>query len=63
MELSCGELAVEAAMEVELSDEGGKGDFTLTVAHLALQPRQGGIGEHGEAIYMMEVAMPWWSGH
>ena len=49
MELSSGELTVEAAMEAELSGEGGNSDFALTVAHLALQARRGGRGEHGEA--------------
>ena len=60
-ELSSGELAVEAAMEAELSGEDGNGDFSLTVARLALQPCRGGRGEHGKAIYEMEAAMARWS--
>jgi len=38
IELSSGELAVEAAMEAELSGEDGNGDFTLTIARQVLQP-------------------------
>ena len=49
MELSSSELAVEAAMEAELSGNGRNGDFALTIARLALQARRGGRGEHGEA--------------
>ena len=56
------ELAVEAAMEAELSGEGGNSDFALTVARPVLQPHRGGRGECGEAIFEMEVAMAWWSG-
>ena len=48
-EPSSGELAVEAAIESELSGEDGNGDFALTVARLALQMHQGGRGEHSEA--------------
>ena len=36
-------------MEAELSSEDGNGDFTLTVARLALQAYRGGRGEYGEA--------------
>ena len=36
MELSSGELAVEAALEAELSGEDRNNDFALTVARLAL---------------------------
>ena len=48
-------------MEDELSGEDENGDFTLTVARLALQTRRGGRGEHGEANYKMEAAMVRWS--
>ena len=61
-EPSSGELAVKAAIEVELSGEDENGDFTLTVAHQALIARRGGRGEHGKASYEMEVAMAQWSG-
>ena len=37
MELSSGELAVEAAMEAKLSGEDRNDNFALTVARLALQ--------------------------
>ena len=56
-ELSSGELDVKAAMEAELSDEDENDDFTLTLAHLALQTRRGGRWEHGEANCKMEAAM------
>ena len=62
MELSSSELAVEAAMEAELSGNGRNGDFALTIARLALQPHQGGRGECGKASCEMEVAMVWWIG-
>ena len=38
-EPSSGELAVEAAMEAELSSEDRNGDFALTIARLAQQMR------------------------
>ena len=50
MELSSGELTVEAAMEAEISSEGGNNDFTLTVARLVLQPSRGGRGECSAAM-------------
>ena len=62
-EQGSGELAVEAAMEAELSGEDGNGDFALTVARLELQPRRGGRGEHDEASYELEAAMARWSEH
>ena len=61
MELSSGELVVKAAMEAKLSGEDKNGDFTLTVARLALQTHQGGGGEHSEANCKMEAAMAWWN--
>ena len=48
-------------MEAELSGEDWNGDFTLTVARLALQTHQGGGGEHSEANCKMEAAMAWWN--
>ena len=62
MEPNSDELIVKAAMEAELSGEDENGDFALTAARLALQMRQGGRGEHGEASCEMEVSMAWWSG-
>ena len=62
MEPNSDELIVKAAMEAELSGEDENGDFALTIAHLALQTRRGGRGEHGEANWKMEVAMVRWSG-
>ena len=61
--LSSGELTVEAAMGAEIFGEDRNGDFVLTVARPALQPRRGGRGERSEASYEMEVAMARWSGH
>ena len=61
-EPSSGELAVKGAMEAEFFGEDEDGDFALTIAHLALQTRRGGRGEHGEANCKMEAAMAWWSG-
>ena len=49
-EPSGGELAVKAAMEDELSGEDENGDFTLTVARLALLTCQGGRGEDSITI-------------
>ena len=62
IELSSGKLAVEAAMEAEISGEDRNGNFALTVTRLALQPHRGGRGEHGDASCEMEAAMAWWSG-
>ena len=55
------ELAVEAAMEAELSGEGGNSDFALTVARPVQQPSREGRGECGKAMGEMEVAMAQWS--
>ena len=60
--LNSGELAVEAAMEAEISGEGSNYDFALTVARPMLQPSRGGRGECGEASYEMEAEMERWSG-
>ena len=49
-EPSGGELAVKAAMEDELSGEDENGDFTLTVARLALLTCRGGRGEDSITI-------------
>ena len=62
MEPSSGELTVKAAMEAELSVEDENGDFTLTVARLALLTCRGGRGEHGEANCKTKAAMAWSSG-
>ena len=62
IELSSGELAVEAAMEAELSGEDRNGDFALTVARLVMQPHRGGRGECGITVGLLEVVMAWWSG-
>jgi len=48
--LSSGELAVEAAMEVELSGDGENDDLALTVARPVLQPSQGGRGECSRTV-------------
>ena len=60
-EPSSGKLTVKAAMEAELSGEDKNGDFTLTVAHLALLTCRGGRGEHGATAGKVEVAMARWS--
>ena len=49
-------------MEAELSGEDENGDFTLTVARLALLTCQGGRGEHDATAGKVEVAIAWWSG-
>ena len=49
-------------MEAKIYGEDGNGEFALTVARLALQPCQGGRGEHSEASYEMKVVMARWSG-
>ena len=46
---SSGELAVKVAMEAMISVEGKNGDFTLTMACLALLQRRGGREEDGAA--------------
>jgi len=50
IELSSGELTVEAAMEAELSGEDGNGDFVLTIARLELQPHRGGRGKTAKLV-------------
>ena len=56
------ELTGKAAMEVELSGEDENGDFTLTIARLALLTCRGGRGEHGTIGSKVKAAMAWWSG-